>query len=212
MCLRKFPRMVRELAASCGKSVRIKFAGQETELDRSLLEAIRDPLVQAVRNAIDHGIEEPRLREAAGKPTEGVVYLRAYLHNGSAVIEVEDDGAGIAVERVLASAVERGLVTEQQAAAMSDREALRLIFKPGVSTAEKVTKVSGRGVGMDVVRANVEKAGGTVEIESERGRGTILRLRVPLTAATARKSPPRLAEFGLFGRGQAAEGGKRCGL
>ena len=182
----KFPRMVRDVALNCGKSVRIEFSGQETGLDKSLLEAIKDPLTHAVRNSIDHGIEVPAAREAAGKSPEGIVQLRAYHHNGTVVIEVEDDGGGISTTRVLAKAVERGLVTEEQAAAMTEREALQLIFQPGFSTAAKITHVSGRGVGMDVVLANVEKVGGTVEIESREGKGTLLRLRVPLTLAIVR--------------------------
>jgi two-component system chemotaxis sensor kinase CheA len=182
----KFPRMVRDLALSCGKSVRIEFSGQETGLDKSLLEAVKDPLTHAVRNAIDHGIEEPRKRALAAKPVEGLVSLRAYQHNGSVVIEVEDDGGGIPTSRVLEKAVERGLVTEEQAAAMTEREAQQLIFQPGFSTAAKLTHISGRGVGMDVVRANVEKVGGTVEVESREGQGTVVRLRVPLTLAIVR--------------------------
>ncbi|WP_263365343.1 chemotaxis protein CheA [Edaphobacter bradus] len=179
----KFPRMVRDLARTCGRSVRVEFSGQETGLDKSLLEAIKDPLTHAVRNAVDHGIEQPEVRMAAGKPVEGCLRLRAFHQSGSVVIEVADDGAGIAIERVLAKAVERGLVTEDHAAGMSEREALQLIFLPGFSTAAAVTNVSGRGVGMDVVRANVEKVGGSVEIESKVGVGTTLRLRVPLTLA-----------------------------
>jgi len=179
----KFPRMVRDLAQTCGRNVRIEFSGQETGLDKSLLEAIKDPLTHAVRNAVDHGIESPAVRVMAGKPAEGCVRLRAFHQSGSVVIEVADDGAGIGIERVLAKAVERGLVTAEQAAGMSEREALQLIFLPGFSTAAAVTTVSGRGVGMDVVRANVEKVGGSVEVESKVGVGTTLRLRVPLTLA-----------------------------
>ena len=182
----KFPRMVRDLALSCGKSVKIEFSGQETGLDKSLLEAIKDPLTHAVRNAIDHGIEEPRARALAGKALEGTVHLRAYQHNGTVVIEVEDDGGGIPTARVLEKALERGLVTADQAAAMTEREAQQLIFQPGFSTAAKLTHISGRGVGMDVVVANVEKVGGTVEVESHEGTGTLLRLRVPLTLAIVR--------------------------
>ena len=179
----KFPRMVRDLARTCGREVRIEFFGQETGLDKSLLEAIKDPLTHAVRNAVDHGIEAPEVRIMAGKPSEGCLRLRAFHQSGSVVIEVADDGAGIAMERVLAKAVERGLVTPEQATEMTEREALQLIFLPGFSTAAAVTTVSGRGVGMDVVRANVEKVGGSVELESKVGMGTTLRLRVPLTLA-----------------------------
>jgi two-component system, chemotaxis family, sensor kinase CheA len=179
----KFPRMVRDLAQTCGREVRIEFSGQETGLDKSLLEAIKDPLTHAVRNAVDHGIEPPAVRVLAGKPSEGCLRLRAFHQSGSVVIELADDGAGIAIERVLAKAVERGLVTAEQAEGMTEREALQLIFLPGFSTAAAVTTVSGRGVGMDVVRANVEKVGGSVELESKVGVGTTLRLRVPLTLA-----------------------------
>jgi two-component system chemotaxis sensor kinase CheA len=179
----KFPRMVRDLARTCGRDVRIEFSGQETGLDKSLLEAIKDPLTHAVRNSVDHGIESPADRVLAGKPAEGCLRLRAFHQSGSVVIEVADDGAGIAIERVLAKAIERGLVTTEQAKEMTEREALQLIFLPGFSTAAAVTTVSGRGVGMDVVRANVEKVGGSVELESKVGVGTTLRLRVPLTLA-----------------------------
>jgi two-component system chemotaxis sensor kinase CheA len=179
----KFPRMVRDLARTCGREVRIEFTGQETGLDKSLLEAIKDPLTHAVRNAVDHGIEAAADRVLAGKLAEGCVRLRAFHQSGSVVIEVVDDGAGIPLEKVLAKAIERSLVTAEQAAGMSEREALQLIFLPGFSTAAAVTTVSGRGVGMDVVRANVEKVGGSVEVESRRGEGTTLRLRVPLTLA-----------------------------
>lgn len=179
----KFPRMVRDLARTCGRDVRIEFSGQETGLDKSLLEAIKDPLTHAVRNAVDHGIEPPADRVLAGKAAEGCLRLRAFHQSGSVVIEVADDGAGIAIERVLAKAVERGLITPEQAKEMTEREVLQLIFLPGFSTASAVTTVSGRGVGMDVVRANVEKVGGSVELESKVGVGTTLRLRVPLTLA-----------------------------
>jgi two-component system, chemotaxis family, sensor kinase CheA len=179
----KFPRMVRDLARTCGRQARIEFEGQETGLDKSLLEAIRDPLTHAVRNSVDHGIEPAEERVKAGKTAEGVVRLRAFHQGGSVVIEVTDDGAGISVERVLAKAIERGLATAEQAEQMTEREALQLIFVPGFSTAKEVTNVSGRGVGMDVVRANVERVGGSVELESRVGLGTTVRLRVPLTLA-----------------------------
>jgi two-component system chemotaxis sensor kinase CheA len=179
----KFPRMVRDLARTCGREVRIEFTGQETGLDKSLLEAIKDPLTHAVRNSVDHGIEAPADRVLRGKQAEGCIRLKAFHQSGSVVIEVSDDGAGISMERVLAKAIERNLVTAEQAAGMSEREALQLIFLPGFSTAAAVTTVSGRGVGMDVVRANVEKVGGSVEVESRKGEGTTLRLRVPLTLA-----------------------------
>ncbi len=179
----KFPRMVRDLTQQLGKRVRLEMEGQETELDKSLLEAIKDPLTHSVRNAIDHGIEAPELRGGAGKPAEGLLKLRAYQDGSHVVVEVVDDGGGIRVERVLDKAIERKLVTREKAAQMSERELLQLIFLPGFSTAAAITNVSGRGVGMDVVRNNVEKSGGKVEIESHAGKGTTLRLRIPLTLA-----------------------------
>ena len=179
----KFPRMVRDLARSCGKNVRIEFSGQETGLDKTLLEAIKDPLTHALRNAIDHGIETPAERTRAGKPAEGLVSMRARHQSGSVVIEIEDNGQGISRERVIAKALAQGLISEERAATMTDCEAQQIIFLPGFSTAAAVSHVSGRGVGMDVVRTNVEKVGGTIEVESREGRGTVLRLRVPLTLA-----------------------------
>ncbi len=179
----KFPRMIRDLSKSCGKHIRLQFSGQETGLDKSLLEAIKDPIAHAVRNAVDHGIEDPSARALAGKPPEGVIRLQARQHNGSVLIEISDDGRGISIARVLEKAVARQVITPERAASMSDREALQLLFLPGFSTSETVTHVSGRGVGMDVVLANVQKAGGTVELESCEGQGTTLRLRVPLTLA-----------------------------
>ena len=179
----KFPRMIRDLARSCGKHIRLEFSGQETGLDKSLLEAIKDPIAHAVRNAVDHGIEDPSARALAGKPVEGVIRLQARQHNGSVLIEISDDGRGISIARVLDKAVARQVITAERAAVISEREALQLLFLPGFSTSETVTHVSGRGVGMDVVLANVQKAGGTVELESREGQGTTLRLRVPLTLA-----------------------------
>jgi two-component system chemotaxis sensor kinase CheA len=157
--------------------------GQETELDKSLLEAIRDPLTHSIRNAIDHGIESPEARTAAGKPAEGTVRLRANHEGSHVIVEVQDDGAGMRIDRIRDKAVERGLIPAQRAEQMNERELLQLIFLPGFSTAAAVTSVSGRGVGMDVVRTNVEKIGGKVEVESQAGKGTVLRLRIPLTLA-----------------------------
>jgi two-component system chemotaxis sensor kinase CheA len=179
----KFPRMVRDLAMTCGRQIRIEFEGQETGLDKSLLEAVRGPLTHAVRNAVDHGIELPEDRVKAGKPVVGVVRLRAFHQSGSVVIEVMDDGAGISTARVLAKAIERGLLTAADAEAMTEREALQMIFVAGISTAKQVTNISGRGMGMDVVRTNVEKVGGSVELMSRVGLGTTVRMRVPLTLA-----------------------------
>jgi two-component system, chemotaxis family, sensor kinase CheA len=179
----KMPRIVRDVSQLLGRRVRLQMEGQETELDKSLLEAIKDPLTHAVRNSLDHGIEPPDVREAAGKDPEGTLKLRAVQEGSHVVIEVSDDGAGIAVERVRSKAIERGLISAERAAQLGERELLQLIFLPGFSTAAAVTSVSGRGVGMDVVRTNVEKIGGKVEVESRAGKGTVLRLRIPLTLA-----------------------------
>ena len=179
----KFPRIIRDLSQMLHRRVRLLMEGQETELDKSLLEAIKDPLTHAVRNSMDHGIEPPEVRQAAGKDPEGTLKLRAYQESSHVIIEVSDDGAGIAVEKVQKKAIERGLITTERAAQLSERELLQLIFLPGFSTAEAVTNVSGRGVGMDVVRTNVEKIGGKVELDSKPGKGTTLRLRIPLTLA-----------------------------
>lgn len=179
----KVPRLVRDLSQTLGRKVRLEFEGQDTELDKSLLEAIKDPLTHAVRNALDHGIEAPGERLANGKPEEGVLRLRAVQEGSHVLVEISDDGAGIAVESVRARAIERGLVSPERAASMAERELLQLVFLPGFSTAKQVTSVSGRGVGMDVVRTNVEKIGGKVELDSRPGRGTTLRLRIPMTLA-----------------------------
>jgi len=179
----KMPRMVRDLSQALGRRVNLRMEGQDTELDKSLLEAIKDPLTHAVRNSLDHGIESPAERQAAGKNPEGLLLLRAVQEGSHVVIEVVDDGAGIAVEKVRQKAIERGLISKERAAQLAERELLQLIFLPGFSTAVQVTNVSGRGVGMDVVRTNVEKIGGKVEIDSRTGKGTTLRLRIPLTLA-----------------------------
>jgi two-component system, chemotaxis family, sensor kinase CheA len=179
----RFPRLVRDLARGLSKQVRLELEGQETELDKSLLEAIRDPLTHSIRNAIDHGIELPAERLAAGKPAEGLVRLRAYHEGSHVIVEVHDDGAGMNLARIREKAVERQVVPAARAEQMSEREILQLIFLPGFSTAAAVTSVSGRGVGMDVVRTNVEKIGGKVDVDSHTGQGTILRLRIPLTLA-----------------------------
>ena len=179
----KMPRIVRDLSQSLGRRVRLQVEGQDTELDKSLLEAIKDPLTHAVRNSLDHGIELPEARQASGKDPEGTLKLRASQEGSHVVIEVSDDGAGIAVDKVRQKAIERGLITPERAAHLTERELLQLIFLPGFSTAAAVTNVSGRGVGMDVVRTNVEKIGGKVEIDSRAGKGTTLRMRIPLTLA-----------------------------
>ncbi len=179
----KFPRTVRDLAINCGKDVRLDMEGQDTELDRTIIEAIKDPLTHLVRNCIDHGIESGEARKQAGKTVTGIVKLRAFHEGGQVNIEISDDGAGLNGERIRQKAVGRGLVSTQQVGRMSDRDVFNLIFLPGFSTAEKVTNVSGRGVGMDVVKTNVEKIGGTVDVQSSAGKGTTVKIKIPLTLA-----------------------------
>jgi two-component system chemotaxis sensor kinase CheA len=179
----KLPRVVRDLSAACGKEVRIEMVGQETELDKTIIEAIKDPLTHIVRNSVDHGIERPDARVEKGKPAEGCLKMRAYHEGGQVNIEIADDGAGVDFERVKQKALQGGFITAEQAARMSDHETLHLIFLPGFSTAEKITNVSGRGVGMDVVKTNIEKIGGTVDLQSQPGQGTTLKIKIPLTLA-----------------------------
>jgi two-component system, chemotaxis family, sensor kinase CheA len=179
----KFPRVVRDVAMGCGKQVSIEMTGKDTELDKSLLEAIKDPLTHIVRNSVDHGIETPELRLARNKRAEGHLKLRACHEGGQVVIEISDDGAGIDTTRVKNKALERGLITPQQAVAMSERELLNLIFLPGFSTAEKITNLSGRGVGMDVVKTNIDRVNGSVDISSAMGAGTTIKIKIPLTLA-----------------------------
>ncbi len=179
----KFPRTVRDVAMACGKTVRIEMEGKETELDKTIIEAIKDPLTHIVRNSVDHGIETPEKRVAAGKNPEGCLMLRAFHEGGQVNIEISDDGGGLDVEKVRRKALEKGTITAEQAARMSEREAVNLIFLPGLSTADKVTNVSGRGVGMDVVRTNIEKIGGTVDVQTKLGAGTTVRMKIPLTLA-----------------------------
>jgi two-component system chemotaxis sensor kinase CheA len=179
----KFPRTVRDVAASCGKQVRIEMEGKEIELDKTIIESIKDPLTHLVRNAVDHGIERPEVRMATGKPAEGRLLLRAFHEGGQVNIEISDDGCGLDLEKIRAKAVSRGLVSAGQAPRMHDREIMNLIFTPGFSTAEQVTNVSGRDVGMDVVRTNIEKIGGIVDVQSKRDAGTTVRMKIPLTLA-----------------------------
>jgi len=179
----RFPRIVRDVSADLGKKVRLYMEGKETELDRTIIEAIKDPLIHIVRNSIDHGIEASDRRLAAGKAEEGALVLRAFHEGGQVIIEIADDGAGINAEKVRARAVRDGRITPDQAARMSERDAFNLIFLPGLSTAEKITNVSGRGVGMDVVKTNIERIGGSIELRSDLGAGTTLRIKIPLTLA-----------------------------
>lgn len=179
----KFPRVIRDLAVSLQKEVELELEGKDTELDKTIIEAIKDPLTHVIRNAVDHGIELPEVRRAAGKPSHGTLTLRAFHEGGQVNIEIQDDGGGLNLERIRAKAVEKNLISAQQASRLSDRDTCNLIFLPGFSTAEKVTNVSGRGVGMDVVKSNIEKIGGTVDLSSVFGKGTTLRMKIPLTLA-----------------------------
>ena len=179
----KFPRIVRDLSVQCGKQVRIEMEGKDTELDKTIVEAIKDPLTHVVRNAVDHGIESPEARTAKGKAAEGVLRLHAYHEGGQINIEITDDGAGIDPARIRAKAVQRGLVSAEIAGRMSDHEVVRMVFLPGFSTAEQISNISGRGVGMDVVKTNIEKIGGQVDIQSRIGEGTTLKVKIPLTLA-----------------------------
>lgn len=179
----KFHRVVRDLSGKLGKKCRLVLHGEDVELDKAIIEAIGDPLTHLVRNSIDHGIELPELRVERGKDPTGTVTLRAYHAGGKVIIEIEDDGAGIDTDRLTAKALEKGILTQAQAENLTNREALDLIFHPGFSTASKVTDVSGRGVGMDVVKTNIKKLGGEIEIRTEPGAGTTLRIKLPLTLA-----------------------------
>ncbi|MGC8529351.1 MAG: chemotaxis protein CheA, partial [Leptospirillia bacterium] len=181
--LGKFPRMVRDLSRKLGKSIRLELVGEETELDKSVIEEIGDPLVHIIRNSIDHGIELPDDRVADGKDPEGVVRISAYQEGNSIVIEIKDDGRGIDVGKVKKKAVERGIISEEDARRMTDAEAVNIIFLPGFSTADKVTDVSGRGVGMDVVRTNISKINGSVDVTTQKGSGSTFTIRLPLTIA-----------------------------
>lgn len=177
----RFPRMVRTLSKDLNKKVNLEIIGAETELDRTIIDEIGDPLVHLIRNSIDHGIETPERRKELGKPEVGTVILRAYHSGNNVFIEIEDDGAGIDKEKVMNKALERGLVTEEEVAKMTDQQILGLLFAPGFSTAEKVTDVSGRGVGLDVVRTTFESLGGVVTVDSELGKGSIFSIQLPLT-------------------------------
>ena len=179
----KLPRLVRDLALELDKRIELVMHGADTELDRQVLELIKDPLVHMVRNAADHGLESPAERQAAAKSEQGRIFLTAYHEGGHIIIEIRDDGRGLPVRKIRAQAVAKGIATEAELAAMTDSQILRLVFRPGFSTAPAVTAVSGRGVGMDVVKTNVERMGGTIELDSAEGRGTIFTIKIPLTLA-----------------------------
>ncbi len=179
----KFTRVVRDLSLSLNKKVNLEMYGKETELDKTLIEAIKDPLIHIIRNSLDHGIEMPAERLAAGKPEEGTLTLKAYHESGHVHIEVTDDGHGISPDKVKNKALSKGLISAEQAARMSERDALNLIFLPGLSTAEQITNVSGRGVGMDVVKTNIERINGTIDLQSVLNHSTSLKIKIPLTLA-----------------------------
>lgn len=183
---RKFPRMVRDTAQKAGKEIEFVVLGQETELDRSVIEEIGDPLMHLLRNAVDHGVEPPMDRLKSGKPSKGTVILEAFHEENHIIISVRDDGRGMDPNRIRASAVRKGLISEEAARRMPDHEVVNLVWAPGFSTAEKVTDISGRGVGLDVVHKNIEKLNGSVEIKSEVGKGTEFRVKLPLTLAIIR--------------------------
>lgn len=180
---KKFPRIVRSLARDLGKEVDLQIFGEETELDRSVVDEIGDPLIHLIRNAMDHGLETPDERAEAGKPRTGTLVLSAVHEGNSIIISIKDDGRGIDTDRVGRKAIEKGLITEEQLAAMSQREMFDLIFLPGFSTKDKASDLSGRGVGMDVVKTNIKKLNGLIEIKSEKGLGSEFILRLPLTLA-----------------------------
>ncbi len=179
----KFPRMIRDLSRELNKKIDLQISGEETELDKSIVEEIGDPLVHIIRNSCDHGIEVPDVRIAAGKPEMGTISLKAYNEGNQIVIQIDDDGKGLDANMLKDRCIEKGLITEKEADTMSDKDAFALIFKPGFSTAAAVTNVSGRGVGMDVVKTNIEKLNGIIDIESEVGVGTTIKLKIPLTLA-----------------------------
>ena len=179
----KFPRMVRDLSRELKKHIDLKISGEDTELDKSIIEEIGDPLVHIIRNSCDHGIEDEETRIAKGKPAQGTIELKAYNEGNSIVIEIVDDGKGLDPDMLINKSIEKGIITEREADNLSEKEILGLIFKPGFSTAATVTNVSGRGVGMDVVKTNIEKLNGIIDIDSEVGKGTIIKLKIPLTLA-----------------------------
>ena len=182
----RFPRLVRDLARKLEKKIELRMEGEDTAADKAIIAALGEPLMHIVRNSLDHGIETPEEREAAGKPSDASIMLRAYQESDQIVIEVEDDGRGIDPRKIKTSALSKGVITEDEAARLSDQEAINLVFQPGFSTASQVSDLSGRGVGMDVVRSNIEKLGGQVAVSSEAGRGATVRLALPLSMAVTR--------------------------
>jgi two-component system chemotaxis sensor kinase CheA len=180
---RRFPRMVRDVAKQCGKDVELRLSGQDTDLDKGLLDGIAEPLTHLVRNAVSHGIESAEERVRAGKPAQGIVLLRAYHQGNQVMVEISDDGRGIDVQKVKARALQQGLWNEQESGSLDEATALNLIFRPGFSTADQITEISGRGVGLDVVQSILQRLKGTIQIETRPGQGTTFRLCLPLTLA-----------------------------
>ena len=179
----RFPRMIRDLSKKLNKKMELYMTGEDTELDRTVIDEIGDPLMHLLRNSADHGLESPEERVRLGKPEVGSIFLDAYQDGNNVVIEVRDDGAGINVEKVRSKAVEKGTITPEQAESMTDKEIIELLFKPSFSTSEKITDVSGRGVGLDVVKSKIEGLGGDVECHSVVGEGSTFTIRLPLTLA-----------------------------
>lgn len=179
----KFPRMVRDMARDVGKEINLEVLGEETELDKSVIEEIGDPLVHLIRNAVDHGIESPEERENAGKPRMGNIKLSASYEGNNIMIEIEDNGKGMDVERIKEKAIEKGIIDKTEAERLSEKECLNLIFTPGFSTAQKISDISGRGVGMDVVKTNITKLNGIINIDTELGKGSKIAIKLPLTVA-----------------------------
>jgi len=191
---RRFPRLVRDVGKQCGKEVALLLSGQQTELDKSILDAIAEPLAHLVRNAIDHGLESPEERQKAGKPAKGTIRLNAYHQGNHVVIEVADDGRGLDPALILSKALERGLLSSDEAARLSPAEVLELIFRPGFTTAEQVTEISGRGVGMDVVQSVVHRLKGAISIQSQPGQGATFVIKLPLTLAIIKSLLLRIQE------------------
>jgi two-component system chemotaxis sensor kinase CheA len=179
----RFPRMIRELSQKLGKKMELVMTGEETELDRTVIDEIGDPLMHLLRNSADHGLESAEVRAERGKPEVGTIFLNAYQDGNNVVIEVGDDGNGIDVEKVRNKAIQKGTITEEVAATMTDKDIIGLLFRPSFSTAEKVSDVSGRGVGLDVVKSKIEALGGDVEVRTELGQGSTFIIRLPLTLA-----------------------------
>ena len=191
--LNRFRRVIRDITHVNGKDIALVIKGEKTELDKRMIDELSDPLVHLVRNAADHGIEPPEVREAAGKPRQGTVVLNAFHRGNSIVIQVSDDGKGLDEQRIRRKCVEKGILSEADAEKLTRQQVYQMIWEPGLSTAEKVTEVSGRGVGMDIVRTKIDSLNGSVDVESEPGKGTVLTIRLPLTLAIL---PSLMVEIG----------------